>query len=44
MKGCLIFGVVRPIWIKFVTGDHHRTILMTVICVIHFGQYLNFVK
>jgi hypothetical protein len=44
MKGFLFFGVVCPIWIKFVTGDLDRNYLVTVICVIHFGQYSNFVK
>jgi len=44
MKGSPAFGVVRPIWIKFVTGEFHRTYLVTVICVIYFGQYFNFVK
>ena len=44
MKGCPIFGVVRPIWIKFVTGDFHRNYLMPVIYITHFGQYFNYVK
>jgi hypothetical protein len=44
MKGCRILGVVRPIWIKFVTGDLHRKHLMLVTCVIHFGQYFDYVK
>jgi len=44
MKGCRTLGVVLPIWIKFVTGDLHRNYLVTVTCVIHFGQYFNYVK